>query len=106
MGMFKPTKPALWITALMFIAAGAVASAFAQNRATDSPGRAGIFRSATDGSITLLDMDLNCESKQPSGSSGPTGKYDSCSNIPVIVLESPDGSQCWSHLPYNPPASD
>lgn len=101
MGAQKSTKPALWIAGLMFIAAGAAASAFAQNRATDGPGRAGIFRSASDGSITLLDMDLNCESKKGTANSGPTGKYDSCSDIPVVVLESPNGSQCWSHLPYN-----
>jgi hypothetical protein len=101
MRVFKSTKHALWVAGLTFIVAGAAATAFAQSRATDFPGRAGIFSSAADGSITLLDMDLNCESKQGGGSAGPTGKHDSCSDIPVIVLESTNGSQCWSHLPYN-----
>lgn len=50
--------------------------------------------------ITLTGLDYHCESKQGSGSHGPTGKYDDCTGIPVVVLED-GGGECWSFLPYN-----
>ena len=85
---------------LMLIAAAA--SACAQNPSTGDQGRIGIFLGPLGGSttITLTGMNYHCESKQGGGGNGPTGKFDDCKGIPVIVLEDSAG-ECWSFLPYN-----
>lgn len=81
-------------------ALSACSSVVGQGR-DDSQGGTTVLRLAADGSISFKGLEFHCEGKQGGGGGGPTGKFDDCSDIPVVILESADLSKCWTLLPYN-----